>query len=289
MKSDLTGGWPKVLDGRSKKIPERSANGHSGSESWKRLQHDAGPGAEWAFLPEGLRGLREGHDSPESFWREINELASLARERKTIAGSNPETLVSEEDWQNFWRRAGKPDKAEGYVLPEQWSDNGIEPVIVAEVNKTLGSDRQAFMEACHACDLTARQAKALFGIVGGLMAETMTRERSGVASSEQVMAELWPQETHKHLDAARRGAHYAGLGDDLDAAGLSFNPLVLRLAKALGELLGESSAPGHNGFVAALPRGDMAREEMYRLIASDAYRNNESDAIRKVEALSRRI
>ena len=153
----------------------------------------------------------------------------------------------------------------------------------------LEKDRQAFMHACHACNRTGKQAEALFGIVGGLMAENIVREREGVVPTEQVLAELWPKDTERHLDAARRGARHAGLADELDACGLSCNPHVLRLARALGEAVGESSAPGSGGYGTHLPSGDSAREEMYRLIASDAYRKNEADAIRKVEALSRRV
>lgn len=210
---------------------------------------------DWSFLPEAAQGLRQGFDSPASFWAAL----------------------------------GKPESEDGYALPERWQGEGIPEDVAAKVNAILDGDRQEFMSLCHHCNLTGKQAEALFGRVGGILAGCVGRENAEQRSPEEVLRELWPKDTRKNLDAARRGAQYAGLGDALDAAGLSGNPLVLTLAKLLGEAIGESGAPGERGYRAGLPVGDQAREEMYRLIASEAYRKNDPTALRKLEALSRRV
>lgn len=250
---------------------------------------EEGDAGDWSFLPETLRNLQQDFDKPEAFWTEVGRLALLAKEQKAVTGANPESLLTEDDWQAFWKRAGRPDSPEGYALPEKWTDADLAPEFAAKVNELLAGDRSAFMQACHACNLTSKQAESLFGVVGGLMAETLQREIAEQPVPEQVLAQLWPKDTEKHLETARRGARHAGLGDALDEAGLSANPLVLQLSRALGAAVGESMIPGKDARAAALPRGDQAREEMHRLIASDAYRNNDPESIRKVEALARRV
>lgn len=221
------------------------------SGSWGGAKGDA----DWSFLPEGAQRLRDGFETPDSFWAAL----------------------------------GRPEKADGYALPEVWQGEGVSQELSEKVNTLLDGDREAFMQVCHACNLTGKQAESLFGVLGGLMAESMGQEEAANADPEAVLHSVWPSDTQKHLDAARRGARYAGLGNALDETGLSSNPLVLNLARALGEAVGESSAPGTKGWSAGMPVGERAMEEMYRVIASDAYRNNDPDAIRRVEALSRRV
>lgn len=249
-----------------------------------------GPGrAEWSFLPDGLQGLKDGFDKPETFWAEMSRLAAMARERKAVTGMNPESLVTEEDWQAFWKAAGRPDSPDGYTLPEAWSDERAAPEVIDLVNRIMAEDRGALLQAFHKGNLTGRQAEALYNIICGLMAQNIQDEFVPQKDWATVTGELWPGDTDRHLELARRGARYAGIGKALDEAGLSANPLVLRLAHALGETVGEAGMPGGRGAAEGLPRGDAAREEMYRIIASDAYRTNDPAAIRKVETLARRV
>jgi hypothetical protein len=211
--------------------------------------------ADWSFLPDGSQGMRQGFDSPESFWAAL----------------------------------GRPETPQGYTLPEAWSGDGVSEDMAGKVNEVLSGDREEFLQVCHHCNLTGHQAKALFGMVGQVLARGMEKEASEQEDTGQVLRRLWSGDAGKNLDAARRGAQYAGLGDELDNAGLSAHPLVLRLAKALGDVVGESGAPGSSGYRAGLPVGERAREEMHRIIASDAYRRNEPSALRKVVALAGRV
>lgn len=211
--------------------------------------------ADWSFLPESARAMSQGFESPESFWTAL----------------------------------GRPESPDGYALPESWAAEGVSSEVATKVTEVLAGDREAFMRACHTSNLTAKQAESLYDVLGNILAESIGQEEAAETDPRQVLSGLWPKDTQKHLDAARRGARYAGLGEALDEAGLSKHPLVLNLARALGEAVSESSAPGKKGYVAGLPTGKRAMEEMYRLIASDAYRNNDPEAIRKVETLSRRV
>lgn len=250
---------------------------------------DGGQQAEWSFLPDGLQGLREGFDKPEAFWAEMSRLVALAAERKALSGLKAENPVTEEDWQAFWKAAGRPDSPDGYALPQQWSDDKAEPRVIDLVNRIMEDDRGALVQAFHKGNLTGSQAEALYDIICGIVARNIQDELASQKDWRAVTEELWPGDTDKHLELARRGARFAGVGKALDEAGLSGNPLVLRLAHALGETVGEAGMPGGPGAGEGLPRGDAAREEMYRIIASNAYRTNDPAAIRKVEALARRV
>lgn len=245
--------------------------------------------SDWGFLPDGLQGLREGFDSPGAFWAEMSRLAALAKEHRAVTGAKAESLVSEEDWQAFWKAAGRPDSPDEYGISEQWSDERAEPRVIELVNRVMAEERGALLQAFHKGNLTRRQAEALYGIICGLMAQNIQDEILAQEDWGTVAQDLWPGDTDRNLELARRGARFAGLGKALDDAGLSGNPLVLRLAHTLGETIGEAGMPGGSAVSAGLPRGNAAREDMYRIIASDAYRTNDPAAIRKVEALARRV
>ena len=270
--------------GKNVQRPDSGAPGLAGAGPGE----DAG-GSEWNFLPDGLQGLKEGFEEPETFWAEMSRLAAMARERKAVTGARPDSLVTEEDWQAFWKAAGRPDSPDGYKLPEEWTDERADRRVAALVNQVMSEERETLLQAFHKGNLTGSQAGALYNIICGLMAQNIQDELVSQKDWATVTEELWPGETERHLETARRGARYAGLGKALDEAGLSGNPLVLRLAHALGETVGEAGMPGSAGASEAMPRGDAAREEMYRVIASNAYRTNDPAAIRKVEALARRV
>lgn len=266
----------------------------SGHDGFQAAAAGARPGerpdrTDWAFLPEGLRDMGQNFTDPDSFWAEVATLIAMANERKTLKDATPDSLMTDEDWQMFWRAAGRPDKPEGYKLPEQWADERFAPEALETVNRILTEERPILLQAFHKGNLTVRQAEALYSIICDLMTQNIQSEFDSQRDWPSVIEELWPGNSDRQLDLARRGARYAGLAKALDDAGLSVNPLVLRLAHALGELVGEAGMPGSSGSAPALPRGEAAREEMYSLIASPAYRANEPSAIRKVEALAGRI
>lgn len=256
----------------------------------------------FGFLPEGLESLSQGYEEPSAFWADVSRLKGMDAELAAVRGTKPESLVSDEDWEKTWKALGRSDDKSGYKLPETWSGKTWTPDgpgddadadVTAAVNKYLtdSGEREQFADIARRCDLTQKQSETLFGLYGGLLARHIGAKSAAdaVAAPEKVMAELWGENAQTGLETARRGARAAGLGDELDAAGLSGNPLVLRLAHALGEALGEDSVRGGKAAGAALPMGAAAREELLRVVGSEAYRNNDPEAQRRAEALSARV
>lgn len=263
-----------------------------------------GDGNAFGFLPDGLQSLAQGHENPESFWADVSRLKGMDSELKALKGISPETLATDEDFDKAFTALGRPADKSGYKLPEAWegtlwSKEGLTETKASKeatdiVNQLLmqPGEREQFADIARRCNLTQKQAGMLFGLYGSLLAHHTENDlaKQAAGDPQKVMAELWPQETAAQLDIARRGAQAAGIGDELDAAGLSANPLVLKLAHALGEAMGEDTVSGlSGGGAAALPLGEAAKQELYRVVASDAYKNNDPAAIKKAEALSARV
>ncbi len=183
-----------------------------------------------------------------------------------------------------------PETRDGYVLPQTWAGEGVHEDIAARVSGMLEQDRDAFMDVCHACKLTDTQAAALFDSLGKALAGGIAEDN---AAYNQGLAEtvnrLWPRDTAQNVEIARRGARFLKIGNELDDSGLSAHPLVLRMAHAVGRMVGEDAMRSMGGEAGALPVGEAARAEMIRIIRSDAYRRNDPAAIRKVEALAARV
>lgn len=260
-----------------------------GAEAAHREQPTEPAMADWAFLPQSLQNLREGHERPEEFWNEVAQLVRMAREREFVTGARPESFASDEEWQRFWRAAGWPDSPAGYRTPEAWSADGVAPALAEAVTKVLMADKDPILQICHAANLTDRQARSIWQHYGGIVAKVLELEETEKATAGEAQAKLWPENTDSHMAAARRGARHAGIANELDSSGLSENPLVLKLAHALGEMLGEAGMPGAGGASSVLPTGQAAKEEMYRLIGTDAYRDNDPALMRKLEALAGRV
>jgi hypothetical protein len=201
----------------------------------------------------------------------------------------PETSALPDDWTGHW--AGKLWRKDG-TLGEEAPE-----AVRGEVSRLLAQDADQFRAIARQCELSERQAAKLFDLYGSVIGKHLAEARLGEArlgdarqdnvDPRQAIAAVWPTDTDKNLDVARRGARAAGLGQALDEAGLSANPLVLRLAHALGEALSEDSVEQGGG--ASLPTGPAAREELYRVIGSEAYRNGDNTAYRLAEALSARV
>lgn len=183
-----------------------------------------------------------------------------------------------------------PEADGGYVLPESWTGEGVGEELAAQVSDALAGDREEFMHICHASGLTDTQATALFDNVGKLLARTFSEDNAVYnANLEATVTRLWPDQTAKNIAIARRGAQFLKLGNELDREGLSANPLVLRMAHAVGRLVGEDAMRSPGQGKGALPSGEAARAEMLKVIASDAYRRNDASAIRKVQVLASRV
>lgn len=225
--------------------------GASGLAAGSTADIQAGQG--WDFLPDALKGMAKEYESPEKFWADFTP----------------------------------PADAEGYALPETYDLAGVEDGIAAQVNTLMAESRAEMQKLAHAAGLSPRQAQAFYGALAPLLATSVAAQAAPV-DAEKVFADVWPKDTAKNVDIARRGARSLGIGDELDAAGLSAHPLVLRMAHALGMAAGEDTLSG-GGDGSALPTGDAAYREMVRLANTDAYKAREPSVVRMFEALSRRV
>jgi hypothetical protein len=254
-------------------------------------------------LPDGLQSLAQGYDKPETFWADVSRLKAMDAEAKAVKGISPDKLVSDEEIAKAFKALGKPDDKSGYKLSETWEgsklwqpDGGEGPeapeAVKAQVNEILRKDREQFQTLSDKANLTQKQSQALWQMWGSVVARSVSALDAQRAEMDpaRTVPELWPADTAAHVNTARRGAHAAGLGDELDAAGLSGNPLVLTLCRALGEALGEDKAAGIGGAGGALlPTGAAAKEELYRVVGSQAYKDGDKTAQRMAEQLSARV
>ncbi|MDL2272235.1 hypothetical protein LJC23_04295 [Desulfovibrio sp. OttesenSCG-928-I05] len=258
-------------------------------------QPSAKNGAEWAFLPDGLESLKEGFERPEEFWGTVSRALGMLREKIQVTGMQPDGFLDEADSQALWRKLGKPERADGYQFPEAWRKENVPADILERVNETLRQDRNDLMQICHTCDLTDKQAKKLFECLGELLVACFgeegqeQNEDDAQQKLQEALQKLWPDATDAHKETIMRGVNVAGIGKELDESELTFEPLMLKLLHVLGEATGEDAMRGKNGYAAGLPSGEAARQEMYSIIRSDAYRKNDPAAMRRVEALATRI
>jgi hypothetical protein len=198
---------------------------------------------------------------------------------ETARAQEPVAAALPDDWTGSW--AGKLWRKDG-TLGEEAPE-----AVRGEVSRLLAEDAGQFRAIARQCELSEKQAAKLFDLYGSVIGKHLAEALPSEADPRQAAAAVWPADTDRNLDVARRGARAAGLGQALDEAGLSANPLVLRLAHALGEALSEDSVEQGGG--ASLPTGPAAREELYRVIGSEAYRNGDNTAYRLAEALSARV
>jgi hypothetical protein len=257
----------------------------------------------FGFLPDGLQSLAQGYDKPESFWADVSRLKGLDAEAKALGGLTVNGLVSEEQQAAAWKALGRPDDAAGYSQAADWSGNMWDPgaadgkgpeapaAVAAEVSRVMKQDDEQWRKIMHQCGVTEQQSVKLRDVYSSLLARHTAAQQAALAeyAPEKVLAELWPQDQQAHLDTAKRGARAAGLGDALDEAGLSRHPLVLKLCHALGEAVAEDKIAGLGGTGALMPTGAAAKEELHRVVGSDAYRNGDKAAMRMAEQLSARV
>ena len=260
-----------------------------------------GGGEAFAFLPDGLQSLAEGYDKPETFWADVSRLKGMDSELKALKGVSPDSLATDEDFDKAFKALGRPDDKSGYRLPEAWDGEVWTPdgkmgvkadeAVKTEVNRLLAGDAEQFRDIAHRCNLTEKQAGALYTLWGSVVARGVSAQQAARAENtpEKAMTELWPRDTLAHQETATRGAASLGLVDALNDSGLAGNPLVLKLCHALGEAVGEDRVAGLSGGGAALPTGEAAREELRRVVASDAYRNLDERALKTAEALASRV
>lgn len=183
-----------------------------------------------------------------------------------------------------------PAAPEGYELPEDWNREDVPEEIACQVAALLNGDKDEFKRFCHTVGMTENQAGKAFDALGAIMAEHVAKASMADAESvDAAIALLSPAKPEQYWNTAKRGAAYLGIGKELDAAGLTANPLVLRLVHAVGVLTGEDVMRDAAKNPRSLPSGDAARQELYKVVGSDAYKKNDPATMRLAERLAARV
>lgn len=181
--------------------------------------------------------------------RSINDIPSLAKSyvhAQSLVGADkvvlPKDNSSQEDWNNFFSKLGRPGKPEDYKLgrpesfPEQYYDNDM---------------NQHMLKVFHETGLSERQAKNLHAkymeYVNTRLTQTTQQQQQ---QSEQAIAALKQQygaDFNVRVAAAQRAIQRFGspeLVSYLDKSGLGNNPELIKLFSNVGMSLTESRADG---------------------------------------------
>jgi hypothetical protein len=193
-------------------------------------------GSALDFIPESYRAASWAtkYTSADDFFKGIDNLSKLAGQKQVVQGLQaPGESATEEEWSKFFGQIGRPEAADKYALPEDVS---------APQGVNLEEERKTFTALAHKNGLTQRQAAGLFKDYMAGLSEQATKAQAGAKlSHEEALKGAFGDDAEAGLVQAKKGAQALGIGDKLDAAGLSTNPLVLQLCAKLGELAGEAS------------------------------------------------
>lgn len=273
-------------------------------------------GNPWGFLPAEMSNIQQAYGSPQEFWDHVGRMTTRNLELQAM-GAVPDEKANQEEWNQFWRKLGCPERPDAYRLPTGYTNRDMPPDLALGVGAIMDEGRNEFMQLAHAAHLTQKQAETLYALAGDSVARNLASQPAATAGSSpsgpaaspspsstpvnfagpsagqddpyQVVQQLWPQDTARNLDLAKRGARSLGIGTALDEAGLSSHPLVLQMAWALGKATAEDGMQRPGQADAALPVGDAAYKELLRVVATDAYKRQEPGSVALAEQLSVRV
>jgi len=189
---------------------------------------------------------------------------------KSIGGRVPIPAADAkpEEWDAFYGKIGRPEKAEGYdkyQAPEglPW-DADVEG---------------RFFTVAHKHGLTKNQAKALLEWYGSEGQEGITRAEQAIQANRQgawdTLRKSWGANAEARVALAQQAVEKVG-GEELkavlDETGLGDHPAFLKFAERLGALLQED---GEISPVVGAVQQKQAQDEINRLMADKAYTDSE--------------
>lgn len=178
-----------------------------------------------------LADFRDWRDVPKSY---IHARRSLSRDKLPIPGEN----ASQEEWDAFYNRLGRPEAPENYEFtgPDEPPEGFVYPA-------RLEAD---FRKWAHADGLTAGQAKKLWSRLTGHMVEnfnnTMTQAKTAIGKQWDTLKQDWGT-NYKNRAALAKKAFFSinqalGEGNEVPAQALQ-NPQLLRMYALVGEHMSE--------------------------------------------------
>jgi hypothetical protein len=199
---------------------------------------DGGAGATdfLATLPEDIRG--------DTSLKDIRDLAGLAKgyvNAQRMVGYDKVAIPGEkatpDEFNAFYTKLGRPEKPEGYKLPEVKADNVFQPP------KELVT---GFTAKAHELGISQKQAEGLFSWYLGqgnssiekLNTDLATTRDAGVAELKKEFGAAFDTKVNIARDAVR------SLGDEafvqfLDTSRLGDHPSMIRVFAKIGEMLKE--------------------------------------------------
>ena len=193
-----------------------------------------------------------------------------------------------EAWEAVWKKLGRPEKPEGYVLQR--------PADLALYSDDFA---QRFRQAAHQGGLNARQAAALHDwwvqeVGQGLKAES---EQGQLAEGElrRKLEIAWGSQRDEKLESARRAARHFGLAEaqlaKLEALTGDFR--LIEALSGIGGLLGEDRLVGRQ---TSMLTQEAARGELRRLEGDAEFRRayidrghpGHDEAVRRMTELAER-
>lgn len=235
-----------------------------GGEAAKGGLGGGGAPADWrTALPEDIRA--------DPSLTSIKDVASLAKSyvhAQKLVGTDkiakPSDKWDEKQWGEFYDAAGRPKDFKAYGFPKDFKmPDGVELDA-----KTFDGAKEVF----HKAGLSAKQAEAVLGYYGQLVAQGHTvKQTDHVKAQETLMADLhkeWGTTTEHRIAMANQVAMQFGGAEFMDAiesAGLHLHPAVIKTFAKLAENLSEDSLGGTSGGL-QVPIGMGAQQEINQLL-----------------------
>lgn len=226
--------------------------------------------SDWReIIPESFReaSWATKYKTADDFFKGVDWMNQTIGKKNVVQGIElPGEDAKPEDWDAFYNSLGRPEKPDGYELPE------LKDIPEGFV---LPEDKQFWANMAHRHGLTKKQAAGLFSEFMQDMSERYKSALEGSASamveaakkrmqeSADVLKGEWGDDFGANLNLAKRAAEHLGILDSLDQSGAGNDPAVLKLAAELGKMLGEDN----------MRRGDpsgggMTKEEAFAKITA---------------------
>ena len=193
-------------------------------------------------LPEDIRStptLEKFKDETEMISMPINVARSYINAEQLIGRDKIPIPKTPEEWDATYKRLGKPDSAELYVLP---IDESVDP----KLKEHLGKDAEWFRAKAHELGLNEKQATALFSAFSGRTVENISNIQTS-GETEKLNAEILlrsefgPAYDGKMMLAGRALQELGG--DELvklvDATGIGNHPAFTKAFMKIGSMMAE--------------------------------------------------
>ncbi len=204
--------------------------------------------SDWReIIPESFReaSWATKYKTADDFFKGVDWMNQTIGKKNVVQGIElPGEDAKPEDWDAFYNSLGRPEKPDGYELPE------LKDIPEGFV---LPEDKQFWANMAHRHGLTKKQAAGLFSefmqdmseryksALEGSASATVEAAKKRMQESADALKGEWGDDFGANLNLAKRAAEHLGILDSLDQSGAGNDPAVLKLAAELGKMLGEDN------------------------------------------------